>query len=95
MTNSDDYILLKWGTLKGWKFDSKKSQEFMQRYRDIGMSMSCMLQEDTPEQKQILCDLIRQHDGTITNDWDGKDYTKEEAIDYVMNYGKATNKGAA
>lgn len=82
----DDYIVLKWGTVKGWKFNSATSREILQKYADIGTSLSAMAQQDTPEQKQILCDLIRQHDGSITNDWDGKSYTKEQAIDYIMNY---------
>lgn len=85
---STDYILLKWGTLKGWKLTSEKSHEILRKYTDIGYSLSSMTQKDTPEQKQILCDLIREHDGTITNDWDGDQYTKEQAIDYITNYGK-------
>jgi hypothetical protein len=42
------------------------------------------------EQKAILCELIRAHTGDIQNDWNGKHYTQDEAIDYVMNYGKET-----
>jgi hypothetical protein len=88
---SDDHILLKWGTLKGWNLNKKASQELVQKYANLGTSYSAMAQKDTPEQKLILCDLIQQHDGTITNDWDGNKYTKEQAIDYIMNYGKHDN----
>lgn len=83
-----DYIELKWGTLKGWRLDREASRAILQKYLDLGTSMSCMMQKDTPEQKEILCELIRQHDGEIYNDWDGKKYTKEQAIDYLTNYGR-------
>ena len=41
------------------------------------------------EQKQLLCDLIdvMQID-SVCLDWTGKDVTKEEAKQYVMDYGK-------
>lgn len=81
---SNDLLLLKWGTIKGWNLTSEKSKELLQKYLDIGASMSCMTQKDTPEQKEILCELIRQHDGTIINDWDNEEYTKERAIKYIM-----------
>jgi len=86
-----DSIRLKWGTLKGWNLNDEISQQLLQKYLELGTSMSCMHQDDTDEQKQILCDLIGHHTeigGTITNDWDGNDYTKDEAIDYLMNYRK-------
>ncbi len=88
MTDEPDFILLKWGTLKGWRLNKPESFTLLQRYANIGMSMGAMQQQDTPEQKQILCDLIEQHDGTIKNDWDGEEYTKEKAIDYIRNYGR-------
>lgn len=84
---TQDRITLKWGTIKGWNIHNKKSQEILRKYLDIGVSMSAMAQKDTPEQKEILCELIRQHDGEIYNDWDGKDYSKEQAISYIQDYG--------
>ena len=91
MDNGEDYILLKWGTVKGWSFSSdksKKSLEILQRYHDLGSSISRMMQHDTDEQKEILYELIRQHVGTIYNDWSGERYTIEQAIEYIKNYGK-------
>jgi hypothetical protein len=85
---SKNYILLKFGTLKGWNLDNEKALAHLERYAAIGMSMSVMAQQDTDEQKEILCELIRCHDGDIKNDWDGKHYTKDEAIEYIQNYGK-------
>ncbi len=83
---SEEYLLLKWGTLKGWNLTTEKSREAAQRYADMGMSMSAMAQHDTPEQKQALCDLIDAIDGPITNDWSGEEMSKEAAKKYVMEY---------
>lgn len=88
MSKEEDYILLKWGTLKGWKVSSKESVALLERYDNLGASLSCMAQKDTEEQKNILCELIQQHEGSIMNDWSGEEYTKEQAIDYIRNYGK-------
>jgi hypothetical protein len=88
INNMSDHIVLKWGVLKGWKFDSEQSRELVSRYMDAGSSFSAMTQQNTPAHKRILCELIKQHDGSITNDWSGEKYTKEQAIDYVMNYDK-------
>lgn len=81
-----EHLILKWGTLKGWKFETEASLEAAQRYADFGMSMSAMAQHDTSEQKKALCDLIDVLDGEIENDWTGEKMTKDEAKKYVMEY---------
>ena len=81
-------LTLKWGTLKGWDLKSAKSKEIMRRYAALGMSFGAMQQDDTPEQKTIICELIDAIDGEIDNDWTGEVMTKDEAKAYVMNYGK-------
>lgn len=81
-----EYLLLKWGTLKGWRLETDTSREAAQKYADMGMSMSAMAQHDSPEQKQALCDLIDAIDGEVTNDWSGEVMTKDEAKKYVMGY---------
>ena len=79
-------LLLKWGTLKGWEgIASEKTIALLQKYHDLGVSMSCAAQHDTAEQKQIICDLIDEVD-VVTNDWTCKKMTKEEAKQYVMEY---------
>jgi hypothetical protein len=84
-----EHLSLKWGTLKGWNFaENKKAIDLFDRYVDLGASMSAMAQRDTPEQKQIICDLIDAIDGEITNDWSGEVMTKEQAKEYVMTYGE-------
>ncbi len=84
---SQDRLELKWGTLKGWSVKDPEALEALRKYVDSGVSISCMAQDDTAEQKALICDLIRKHKGTIINDWSGEEYTKDQAIDYVNTYG--------
>jgi hypothetical protein len=84
-----EYAVLKWGTLKAWSFESDKAKELLNKWASLGYSMSAAMQHDTPEQKQILCDLIDAGDfETVLLDWEDKEVSKAEAKDYVMNYGK-------
>jgi hypothetical protein len=81
-------LTLKWGTLKSWDFsDSEEGQILLRKYFDMGGSVSAAMQNDTDKQKEIICNLIDLCDGdTIYLDWDGKEVSKQEAKDYVMNY---------
>lgn len=90
MEKIENYLTLKWGTLKSWDFNnSEKGQELLKEYVQICSSFSAMAQKDTPRQKEIICELIDLCDGeTIYLDWSDKDVTKQEAKDYVLNYGK-------
>lgn len=84
-----DHLSLKWGTLKSWGFHSEKGISLLQEYGKIGSSMSAMCQEDTPRQKEIICELIDEGDfKEVYLDWDDKNVSKEEAKKYVMEYGK-------
>ena len=83
-----DSISLKWGTLKGWSFESDKAKAAAQKYADYGMSWGAMQQRDGPEQKEALCALIDAVDGEIVNDWSGEVMTKDEAKAYVRESGK-------
>ena len=86
---TNNFLVLKWGTLKRWEFTSEKGKTLMKEYFEIGSSVSAMSQRDTPRQKEIICELINECDGdTIYLDWDGKDVSKQEAKDYVMNYNR-------
>lgn len=81
-------LTLKWGTVKGWHLKTKEAQTALQKYMDAGdVSMSAMMQHDTPNQKQALLDAIDFMD-EIWLDWDNKKVSREEAKDYVLNYGK-------
>lgn len=81
-------LLLKWGTVKGWDNLSDKSMEIMQRYFADGVPMSCAMDKPDDARKATLCELIDQLDGDIHNDWTGEPMTKDEAIAYVMDYGR-------
>ena len=84
---SEDYLTLKWGTLKAWKLTSPKGQELLRKYIDLGASMSAMTQHDTPEQKELICQMIDECGAPeIYLDWDGKHVSKEDAKKYVMEY---------
>lgn len=84
----DEYISLKWGTLKAWKITSAKGLELMKKYHELGSTYSAMQQNDTQEQKEIICQMIDECSAdTIHLDWDGVDVTKEEAKKYVLEYG--------
>ena len=86
MKETEDYIILKWGTLKGWKITSNRGKKLFKKYCDLGASMSAMSQRDTSEQKQIICELIDLVPGDIYLDWDAKYISKDEAKKYVMEY---------
>jgi hypothetical protein len=83
-----EYLLLKWGTLKGWHLETDTSKAALKRYCEQPVALGAMQQDDTPEQKQAICDLIDVLDGEITNDWSGEVYSKEQAKDYVLNYAR-------
>lgn len=82
-----DSLSLKWGTLKSWDIHSEKGIALLRRYHEIGSSLSAMAQRDTPEQKDIICELIDCCAGDIYMDWDGEFVSKEKAKEYVRNYG--------
>lgn len=91
MKSKPDYLLLKWGTLKGWNFsNSPEAFEALKEYNKIGSSFSAMAQVDTPRQKELICIMIDKVNGSVSSDWDGTDYTenRQGAKDYVLNYGK-------
>jgi len=87
MEKEKDFLVLKWGTLKGWEFHSEKAKELLKEYFSLGHSMSAMLQNNTPRQKEILCQLIDEGNfQTVFLVWDNKDVSKEEAKKYIKEY---------
>jgi hypothetical protein len=87
MNDEKDYISLKWGTLKEWNFKSEICKELFKEYHKLGYSFSAMMQNDTPEQKEIICKIIDESTAKeIFLDWDGIYVSKEKAKEYVMNY---------
>lgn len=89
MKTHEDYLMLKWGSIKGWDLKSQPALDAMQKWADIdGISLSAMQQGRTAEHTDALCELIDAINGEIWNDWDGVEMTKEEAKAYVRNYRK-------
>ena len=87
--NAQDSISLKWGTLKSWRLHSEKGKELLKRYHEIGSSASAMCQNDTDEQKDLICQMIDECDAdTIYLDWDDVYVSKEDAKKYILNYGR-------
>lgn len=83
-------ITLKWGSVKGWHIETDEAKAALQRWADFGVSMSAITQRDTPEQKQALIDALDYFD-EFWLDWEGKEVTRDEAKDYILNYGKETS----
>lgn len=82
-------LTLKWGTVKGWELDEDGPAFIaLKKYFDEGVAMSAMAERDTDAQKIALCEAIDALNGTIFNDWEGRDMTKGEAKKYVMEYGR-------
>jgi len=82
MANS---LTLKWGTVKGWDLETHEAKVALQKWADGGVSLSAAAQKDSPEQKQALLDAIDFMD-EIWLDWEGKQVSKEEAKEYILNY---------
>lgn len=84
------FISLKWGTLKGYYLKSKEENDLLTKYIKLGYSLSCAAQNDTNEQKEILCKLIDlcNNPKGIHLEWDNIFVSKEEAKKYIMEYGK-------
>ena len=81
----EEYISLKWGSLKAWDLHSDKCMELLKLYFNYGVSASAMLHHDSLEQKEILCSLIDECNAEQVHlDWDGKFVSKDEAKEYVM-----------
>lgn len=90
MSKRKEFLLLKWGTLKDWSgVTNPKALKLIEKYFELGSSMSAAMQHDSLEQKEIICQIIDTlQDGQIHSDWSGEEFTKKQAKEYVMNYGK-------
>jgi hypothetical protein len=80
-------LLLKWGGIKGWDGAHDEAMKLLQQWSELGVSMGAAMQHDTPQQKEIICQIIEVVDGEIQNDWSGEKMTKQEAKKYVLEYG--------
>ncbi len=97
MSDKSDYLLLKWGTLKGWSFhNSPKALAALEKYVAIGSCISAAMQKDTPEQKQLIIEMIDTVKGPVSLDWTNETFktkkAKEKAKEYILNYGTEKEK---
>ena len=82
-----DHLTLKWGTLKAWHFHSEPARALLKEYFAEGASDGAMTQDDTPRQREIICELIDIGNfETVFLDWDGKHVSKEEAKQYMASF---------
>lgn len=79
-------LTLKWGTVKGWDLETDEAKAALKKWMDFGCSASAMKQKDSPEKKQALLDAI-DHMDEIWLDWEGEQVSREEAKEYISNYG--------
>ncbi len=87
MQEEQEYLTLKWGTLKSWHFGDWAKGLFKE-YSDIESSSSAIMQHDTARQKEIICELIdRGHFKKVLLSWEDKYVSKREAKKYVKEYG--------
>lgn len=86
--NEADYLLLKWRSLKSWRVSNRKAQEALEEFLKIGVPSSLITHHPTDRQKELLCVVIDECNGTIQEDWDGKMLTKDQAKAYIMHSGK-------
>lgn len=84
-----DSITLKWGTLKAWNVRTPEAFALLKKWHEMGVSMSAMAQHDTPEQKELLCQMIDASNcDEIYLDWDGEMVSKARAKEYIRTYGR-------
>ena len=83
-------LTLKWGTLKAWDLNEDGAAfAILKKWNELGSSPSAMAQDDTAEQKKLICELIDAVDcEEVYLDWDGKHVSKDEAKKYVTEYGQ-------
>lgn len=83
----EESLTLKWGTLKQWNLDEAgPAFALLKRWAELGHSRSAPAYRDTPEQKQLICQMIDLMPGDIYLEWFGKYVSHEEAKKYVMEY---------
>lgn len=90
MSGNTETLTLKWGTMKGWKFNPDgEAFKLLKRYNEDPTSFSAMAQHDTDHQKEMILQIIDALDSDqIYLDWDGKYVSKEEAKRYIREYGQ-------
>lgn len=95
---SDEHLWLKFGTWKSYNCANNEAmREALDKYNTLeDLAPSTMQQgRNTEEQIEAMCDAIDACNGQIRNDWTGEDMTKNEAKQYIREYGKEEGSKAA
>jgi len=81
-----DYLLLKWGTVKGWDFNDTSCEAFelLKKYMKDSQA-SCIADHPDENMKKLLCEIIDKMDGIIENDWTGEVLSEEAAKKYILS----------
>lgn len=85
-----DFLRLKWGSFKACDFtNSPEAYETLQEYLQLCNGGGAAQQENAPRERELLCKMIDQVNGSVTIYWTGEDCTndREKAKRYVMTYG--------
>ena len=87
MSEEQESLTLKWGTLKGYRCqEGTEFHRLLGEYHKLGVCLSAAAQRDTPEQQELLCKMVDAVPGDIYLDWDGKYVSKEAAKKYIREY---------
>jgi hypothetical protein len=84
--DNKEFLALKYGGLKTWKFnDNEEAKKLINEYDIILNEVGSF--KRTERQKQICLELIDMVKADkIYLDWDGEFITKEEAKNYILTY---------
>jgi hypothetical protein len=86
MTQDNDYVTLKWGTIKSYKIKDPDTFKLVEEFFSDGMSLSAAADKPNDSRKTILCQIIERIGEPVYLDWDAKYVSVEEAKKYVMEY---------
>ncbi len=87
--SGEDRITLKFGTWKSCRLTSERGRDLLRRYVELGTATSAICVRDTPEQKELICQMIDECNAPeIFLESDGIYVSKEVAKQYVMDYVK-------
>lgn len=86
MTDTGDFVSLKWGSIKGYRINDPETFKLLEEYYADGVPLSAMSDQPDTARKEILCKIIERIGKPVYMDWDGEYVPVEDAKKYVMEY---------
>ena len=86
MTDTGDFVSLKWGGIKGYRINDPETFKLLEEYYADGVPLSAMSDQPDTARKEILCKIIERIGKPVYMDWDGEYVPVEDAKKYVMEY---------